>query len=540
MKADDTYRQAEERIERARQEKATELDLSDLGLTELPDSVGQLTQLQSLDVGVNQLTTLPEWLRELTRPMELHLEGNPNLGLPIEIVKSHDSQKIADYYFRTVAPGQRQALNEFKLILVGRGGVGKTTLVHRLVKGEFKEFKRTPGINITRWPMEIAGKTARAHVWDFGGQEILHGTHRFFMTERALYLVLISGREGTEDHDAEYWLSLVRSFAGDVPVIVVLNKWDDFHFELNREELRRKYGQNLVFWETDAKSGRGMHRLDQHIRRLAKELPGLKAAWPTAWHEIKTKLPEQKKNYLTFAEFCTFCHGCGIAGARDHEALAESLHDLGLMLAYRRDEALRDIGVLNPEWVTKGIYQMLTAPVLQNAGGEFTVKTFADVLPPKKYPAPLHPYLLALMRKFRLCHPLDDKGERHLIPQLLTKAEEPSLDAAFPADQCLGFAYRYDAVLPEGLFPRFIVETYVHHEPKFVWRTGVVLQRANCRALVRGDIQGRTVTIRVTGPGGGRRELLGIIREHLERITTAMRSCPSQPWFRFPAIPRRT
>jgi hypothetical protein len=144
------------------------------------------------------------------------------------------------------------------------------------------------------------------------------------------------------------------------------------------------------------------------------------------------------------------------------------------------------------------------------------------------------------MRKFRLCHPLDDKGERHLIPQLLTKAEEPSLDAAFPADQCLGFAYRYDAVLPEGLFPRFIVETYVHHEPKFVWRTGVVLQRANCRALVRGDIQGRTVTIRVTGPGGGRRELLGIIREHLERITTAMRSCPSQPWFRFPAIPRRT
>ena len=190
----------------------------------------------------NQLTALPEWLRGLARPIKLYLEENPGLGLPNEIIESHDSRKIADYYFRTVGPDGRQALNEFKLILVGRGGVGKTTLVHRLVTGEFKEFKRTPGINITRWPMEIGGKTVRAHVWDFGGQEILHGTHRFFMTERALYLVLISGREGTEDHDAEYWLSLIRSFAGDVPVVVVLNKWDDYHFELNREQLCRKYG----------------------------------------------------------------------------------------------------------------------------------------------------------------------------------------------------------------------------------------------------------------------------------------------------------
>jgi internalin A len=467
----------------------------------------------------------------------MFLEENPGLDLPSEIIESHDSRRIADYYFRTAAPGQRQALNEFKLILVGRGGVGKTTLVHRLVTGEFKEFKRTPGINITRWPMEIGGKTIRAHVWDFGGQEILHGTHRFFMTERALYLVLISAREDSEDHDAEYWLSLVRSFAGDVPVIVLLNKWDDLHFELNREELRRKYGQDLVFLETDAKSPRGMHRLDQHIRRLAKKLPALKDAWPTAWHETKTQLPEQKKDYLTYKEFCGFCCDCGIADGKDQEALAESLHDLGLMLAYRRDEALRDIGVLNPEWATQGIYRMLTAPVLQNAGGEFTVKTVGEVLPSRKYPSQLHPYLLALMRKFRLCHPLDDKGERHLIPQLLKKTEEPLLDAAFPPDQCLGFVYRYDAVLPEGLFPRFIVETYVHHEPKFVWRTGVVLQRANCRALVRGDIQGRKVTIRVTGPGGGRRELLGIIREHFERIHRSYERLPVTAVVPIPGFP---
>jgi internalin A len=130
------------------------------------------------------------------------------------------------------------------------------------------------------------------------------------------------------------------------------------------------------------------------------------------------------------------------------------------------------------------------------------------------------------MRKFQLCHPLDEKGHRYLIPELLTKEEPPNLDHEFVPEKSLGFIYHYDSVLPEGLLPRFIVETYVHREPKLAWRTGVVLERANCRALVRGDVQGRTVVIRVNGVGNGRRELLGIIREHFERIHRTYEKLP--------------
>jgi internalin A len=104
--------------------------------------------------------------------------------------------------------------------------------------------------------------------------------------------------------------------------------------------------------------------------------------------------------------------------------------------------------------------------------------------------------------------------------------ENNLLDADFAPEKSLGFDYRYDAVLPEGLLPRFIVETYVHREPKHAWRSGVVLERANCRALVRGDVQGRSVTIRVAGVGQGRRELLGIIREYFERIHKSFEKLP--------------
>lgn len=494
-------------------------------LREVPDSLGELTHLQRLDLSGNNVGELPVSLGELRYLRELHLAGN-DLGIPAEIVITHDARKILDYYFRIRRPGKALPLNEFKLILVGRGGVGKTTLVHRLLTGKYKEFKRTPGIQVTRWPVKIDGEAVQAHVWDFGGQEIMHGTHRFFMTERALYLVLISSRENTEDHDAEYWLSLVRSFAGDdAPVIVLLHKWDEAHFELNRELLREKYARSIVFLETDSHSGRGIASLRERICELAATLPGLKAAWPRDWRRVKEELPAAKKNWLAFDDFCDFCRERGVGKGEDQEALARNLHDLGLMLAYRKEEALRGFGVLNPQWVTKGIYDMLNAKELKGHNGKFAPADFAKLLPKRKYPTELHPYLLALMRKFRLCFPLDDDGRKYLIPDLLTK-EEPKLDAEFPPEQCLGFTYRYESVLPEGLLPRFIVETYVHREPKHAWRTGVVLERANCRAFVRGDVLGRTVTIRVTGTGNGQRELLGIIREHFERIHKSFEKLP--------------
>ncbi len=497
------------------------LYLQDNHMKELPDSFHKLNCLQVLDLKGNDFTQLPSSLVSLKNLRELYVDDI--LGIPKEIITGGGARKILDYYFRTKS--ERQPLNEFKLILVGRGGVGKTTLVHRLTTGKYKEFKRTPGINITNWPVQIDVDQVQAHIWDFGGQEIMHGTHRFFMTERALYLVLISGREGTEDRDAEYWLSLVRSFAGDVPIIVLLNKWDDYQFELNRQLLKEKYGKNLVFVESDSRSAIGMSELHERICQLAKQLPGLKAAWPAEWRQIKEELPRKKKSWLTFDDFREFCTKQGIDQRKDQEALADSLHHLGLMLSYRKEEALRDFGVLNPQWVTKGIYQILNSPQLRKAQGKFTSASFGEVLSNRSYPKGVHPYLLALMRKFQLCHPLDEKGEKYLIPELLTK-EEPELDSDFPPDQCLGFEYRYDTVLPEGLLPRFIVETYFLREPKLVWRTGAVLERANCRAFVRGDIQGRQVVIRVTGIGNGQRELLGIIREHFERIHRSFEKLP--------------
>lgn len=239
------FAEAERRIQKALKTGTKRLDLSGVGLTELPkslslltqlqelllrddqlmalpESIGQLAQLWVLDLSRNQLTALPESLRKLTALEVLYLYGNDALRLPPEVLgpthvtllttskRPTKPSEILEYYFR-VRVGKRP-LNEAKLILVGRGGVGKTSLVNRLLFDRFdKDEKKTEGICISEWKLRLRGsEEIRLNLWDFGGQEIMHATHQFFLSQRSLCLLVLEGRQGAED--AEYWLKLIESF----------------------------------------------------------------------------------------------------------------------------------------------------------------------------------------------------------------------------------------------------------------------------------------------------------------------------------------
>ncbi len=82
MARDQAYREAEKKIEDARRSRAITLNLSSMKLTELPESLRQLMQLQWLDLSNNQLTALPESLGQLTQLQSLNLSDNRLTALP--------------------------------------------------------------------------------------------------------------------------------------------------------------------------------------------------------------------------------------------------------------------------------------------------------------------------------------------------------------------------------------------------------------------------------------------------------------------------
>ena len=502
--------------------------LSGNHISALPASLGQLTALERLNLSDNQISALPESLGRLNGLRELYLHNNPHLGLPVEVLgptwhEVHEKEKppaspksILDYYFRSRQAGP---LNEAKLILIGRGAVGKSSLVDCLVhKKPFDpNKKKTEGIQITAWPLELNGEKVRLHVWDFGGQEIMHATHQFFLTERSLYLLVLNGREGGEDADADYWLRLIESFGGNSPVIVVLNKIKEHPFDLNRRALEQKYIGIREFVPTDCEDGSGIEKLRRTIERETDRLEDLRVKFPTAWFAIKDRLAGMQKNFLSFEEYRKECEERGEREAEAQEKLAGFLHSLGIALNFRDDPRLTDTHVLNPVWVTSGIYTVLNSHKLAEHDGQISVSELGGILDKQTYPIKMHGFLLDLMRKFDLCFAFgDDQAGRYLIPELLDK-QQPAKTAEFVPEECLNFQYHYP-VLPEGLIPRFIVRTHAMSTGLPRWRSGVILQFEGCQALVKGDVQERRVWISVAGPVRGRRNLLAIIRNDFERI----------------------
>jgi len=521
------------------------LAISGNNLTSLPETVGNLVNLTLLYLDENRLRALPGSLRGLKNLQQLYLHGNDKLGLPKEVLgkawndfsseaSPGNLAEILDYYFRT--RGEARPLNEAKLILIGRGGVGKTSIVNRLVHGRFGREKKTEGINITGWPVRLGeGEEVRLNVWDFGGQEIMHSTHQFFLTERSLYLIVVSGREGRAEEDAEYWLRYVESFGADSPAVVVLNKSSEHPADVNRRALQQKFPFIREFVKTDCKDETGLEELRRAVEHEADRLDGLRDKFPANWFGIKDRLARMRKSYLSFAQYQRECARLGEEDPEAQKRLATYLHRLGIALNYRDHARLQDTHVLNPHWVTDGIYKIINSRRLEEQKGLIRLADLSDILDARKYPPDMHPFILELMKKFELCFGFPDDESQFLIPQLLD-VQEPDETAAFDPARCLNFQYHYP-ILPEGVLPRFIVRTHSLSEGLSRWRTGAILAFEGCRALVKADVQDKRVFVSVSGPARGRRRLLAVIRSDFERIHGDIRNLRPQEMVPLPEAP---
>src|SRR5439155_7101601 len=165
-------------------------------------------------------------------------------------------------------------------------------------------------------------------------------------------------------------------------------------------------------------------------------LDHLRDAFPTSWFAIKDRLSSMTKNYLNFDDFRALCCQHGEADGDAQAALAGYLHNLGIVLNYRDDPRLQDTHVLNPHWVTNGIYKIINSEKLERQKGDISLHQLEEILDEGEYPTSMRCFIFDLMKKFELCFRFPDDDTRYLIPELLDKQE--SLEAAaIKQEECL-------------------------------------------------------------------------------------------------------
>ncbi len=116
----------------------------------------------------------------------------------------------------------------FKVILIGPGAVGKTSLLFRFVENKFMlKYKQTIGVDFTSKIVEYSENlTAKLQLWDIGGQqkyEFLRSS--FFEKADGALIVFDLSREHTY-YEIAHWFSEMQKYAGEIPFVLIGNKID--------------------------------------------------------------------------------------------------------------------------------------------------------------------------------------------------------------------------------------------------------------------------------------------------------------------------
>ena len=415
-------------------------------------------------------------------------------------------------------------LAEAKLLIVGESGAGKTSLAKKILDPGYvldAAEDSTEGINVLAWQFpagirvrdedgeRVIQRDFRVNIWDFGGQEIYHSTHQFFLTRRSVYALVTDERK--EDTDFEYWLEVVNLLSDASPLIIVQNRKQGRQQGIDYGALRQRYPNLCGTLAVDLADNAGLEVAVTKIRRELEELPHIGTSLPKTWRDVRLALEADLRNYIPAVEFFEICRSNGFTNRADMLQLGGYLHDLGICLFFQDDPLLSKTVILKPEWGTGAVYRVLDDPEIAGSLGVFHPKGLERIWSDAAYES-MHGELLQLMVKFGLCFQVPG-SDTFIAPQLLAPSQP-----AYNWDETDNLVLRYEyEVMPKGIVRRLIVALHDLIAPDgCLWRNGAVFEYDASRAEVIEHYRRRRLSVRIRG--GDPRVLLGMIDRTLTLI----------------------
>lgn len=511
----------------------------DLGKNQIADLQGQGIERNlnfvNLNLSNNPITTIKPLLPLIKTGIPvslnrfdggLNLSGLPLIEPPPEIVQQGNAAIIT--YFEALEKQGADALFEAKMLIIGEGGAGKTSLLRKLIDPEIplpKETESTPGIDIHQmvFPVPEQGKDFTMHVWDFGGQEIYHATHQFFLTRRSLYILVIDNRK---EENYDYWLQVQKLYSENSPLVIVQNEKGGRKKELPLNEMRERFPniqiETFAFdFKLEKQSDKeSLKALETFIKKIIQTLPHIGEMIPHQWANIRKSLKAlaQNKDFISREQYLDLCAEHGILEEASALFLSGYLHALGVFLHFQDDVLLAQTLFLQNDWVTGGVYALIDGLGMREGEGRwlFDEHTVSQIWRSPKYKNKVAE-LVALIEKFELCYEVSKK--HYLMPQLLpgTRPVE-AVEQLFKRRRSLQLRYRY-SFMPKGLLSRLMVRLHRFIKTQdATWNSGMVLYHPTYKSWAEIVETYGEREIRIWVKGGAVREFATLLTDEINLL----------------------
>ena len=146
----------------------------------------------------------------------------------------------------------------FKIIVLGNMGVGKSCLALRAIEGVFKEkLKPTISLSVSNFDVKINNTAIRLQIWDTCGQEQFRALIKGYYTNSSLAIIVYSVIDKNSFDDVNVWYKLLKENTSDCKIFLIANKIDSPERKITSEQgnkCRNDFNFDL-YMETSAKSG---------------------------------------------------------------------------------------------------------------------------------------------------------------------------------------------------------------------------------------------------------------------------------------------
>ena len=161
---------------------------------------------------------------------------------------------------------------EFKLLLVGDGGVGKTTFVRRHLTGEFeKKYVATMGVEVHPLLFHTNRGPIQYNCWDTAGQEVYGGLRDAYYIAGQCAIIMFDVTSRMTYKDVPNWHRDLSRVCNDIPVVLCGNKAEVKDRKVKAKQITFHRRKNLPYYDISAKSN---HNFEKPFLWIARKLAG--------------------------------------------------------------------------------------------------------------------------------------------------------------------------------------------------------------------------------------------------------------------------